>query len=67
MLELEKKIIHWADRNKHWLFVLVITALSAGIRKFGLPLESPDYEAFLKPWFDTIKAGGGLKAISEQV
>lgn len=41
--------------------------LAALIRLNGLDFHSGDYEGFLRPWYDEIKANGGLAAIGTQV
>ena len=41
--------------------------LAALIRLNGLDFHSGDYDGFLRPWYDEIKANGGLAAIGTQV
>lgn len=67
MTEIEKKALDWADRHKVWLFAGAVSVLAALIRLNGLDFHSGDYDGFLRPWYDEIKANGGLAAIGTQV
>lgn len=67
MLACERKAIDWAERHAIWLFAGVVSVLAALIRLNGLDVRSADYDAWLRPWYDTIKEMGGLAAVSRQV
>lgn len=67
MTKAEQKILDWVDRHKLWLFAGAISVLAALIRLCGLDFHSGDYDGFLRPWYDTIKANGGLRGLGEQV
>lgn len=62
----EEKVIEWIQKQKDYLFFIVVTALAIVIRYKGRNFMSNDMETFLLPWYDSIKAGGGLKALSQQ-
>lgn len=67
MTRLERRFLEWADRNRLWLFAGAVSVLAALIRLNGLDFHSGDYDGFLRPWYDEIKANGGLAAIGTQV
>lgn len=58
MLSAEKKFIAALERNRFWLFLILVTAFGIMARMPCLPNQSDDYTAFLQPWFDTIEANG---------
>lgn len=58
MLSAEKKFISALERNRFWLFLILVTAFGIMARMPCLPNQSDDYTAFLQPWFDTIEANG---------
>ena len=68
MTKAERKCIEWIGAHLPLLVFLAAGALGALIR-FSLRAEggNGDLTAFLLPWYDTIKARGGLSALSEQV
>ena len=67
MTRLERRALNWAERNRIWLFAAAVSVLAALIRLYGLDFHSGDYDGFLRPWYDEIKANGGLAAIGTQV
>ena len=67
MTRLERRALNWAERNRIWLFAAAVSVLAALIRLYGLDFHSGDYDGFLRPWSDEIKANGGLAAIGTQV
>lgn len=49
------------------LFLITVTVLAFVVRLRFLPLESCDYGEFLHGWFTTLKDGGGILAIGQNV
>lgn len=67
MLLFEKKIIQKIEQHSHLFFFLIISMLGVVIRILGRKFISLDMSYFLKPWFEIIKAQGGLQGLSSQV
>lgn len=67
MLEIEKKIINWIEKNFKILFFLVITILGGFIRYIGKDFVSDDMSRCLIPWFNVFKEAGGLSGLSKQI
>jgi len=67
MTRLEQRLLDWADRHKALLFAAAISVIAALTRLCGLDWHSGDYDGFLHPWYDAIKANGGLAGLGEQV
>lgn len=67
MSKIEQRIISWIDKHKEIIFCLVISVIAAQIRLYGLDFHSGDYDGYLRPWYDTIKANGGFSGLSQQV
>lgn len=57
----------WLEKNMLWLFAVIVSAAAAVLRINGLDMVSMDYRDCLGPWFETIRANGGLAGISQQV
>ena len=59
------------DKNKKFLknFIILATIiwLALIVRIHGLPSTNQDYNAFLSPWFDTIKTNGGFSALKNSI
>ncbi|MBU3181226.1 hypothetical protein [Clostridium psychrophilum] len=59
------------DKNKKFFKKFIILAtiiwLALIVRIHGLPSTNQDYNAFLSPWFDTIKTNGGFSALKNLV
>lgn len=68
MTKTERKCIEWIRAHLPLMLFLAAGAFGALIR-FSLRAESDngDLTKFLLPWYDTIKANGGLRALGEQV
>lgn len=49
------------------LVMLLPLAAAMLVRCLLLDYESSDYQMFLEPWYETIRAGGGFGAISQKV
>lgn len=47
--------------------LVAVVAVAIGVRLLFLDRVSQDYTAFLSPWYDTLKAGGGFAAVGTQV
>ena len=63
----EQRIIDWIDKHKEIIFCLIISVIAAQVRLYGLDFHSGDYDGYLRPWYDTIKANGGFSGLSQQV
>ena len=59
MSKLENRLLDWAEQHKALLFAAAISLIAALTRLCGLDWHSGDYDGFLRPWYDTIKANGG--------
>ena len=67
MYSKERKIIEFLEKHVSIILIIVATVLSAGIRYKGREFVSGDIDCYLVPWYNTIEANGGIKALSEQV
>lgn len=63
MFKKEKEFIEFCKKNYFIIFAVIITIFALVIRIFPLKFESDDYLTFLSPWFNYMKANGGLKAL----
>ena len=64
---LENKLIETIDKHRHVLLLALLFLLGIAIRWAGRYFVSEDMTYCLMPWFDKIKAAGGLPALSSQV
>lgn len=67
MLKFEQKLADWLDKNRYLLFLLSISLAALLLRYMGKEVLSKDYIQCLEPWFNAIKANGGLRGIDKQV
>lgn len=67
MLEIEKKIINWIEKNYKIIFFLVISILGGFIRYMGRDFSNSDMNGCLIPWFNRFKEAGGLSGLSIQI
>ena len=63
MLGIERKITDWIRR--YYFIIFGIFAFVAGLklRKMGLEFVSSDFQNYLQPWYDTMKANTGFKGL----
>ncbi len=63
MLGIERKITDWIRR--YYFVIFGIFAFIAGLklRKMGLEFVSSDFQNYLQPWYDTMKANTGFKGL----
>lgn len=63
MLGIERKITDWIRR--YYFIIFGIFAFIAGLklRKMGLEFVSSDFQNYLQPWYDTMKANTGFKGL----
>lgn len=61
MLGIERKITDWIRR--YYFVIFGIFAFIAGLklRKMGLEFVSSDFQNYLQPWYDTMKANTALR------
>lgn len=64
MLKFEEKVLDFCKKNYKIIFCIFITILALIIRVKMLSYNNGDYASFLKPWFDDLKANGGLKGLA---
>ena len=57
----KRKAEGFLSGSKYWAWPVTIVALLARFAFFAYP--SGDYTQFLQPWFEELKAAGGLAAI----
>ena len=67
MTSLENKFIDAINKHRHVLLLVLLFVLGAAIRWAGRYFVSEDMTYCLMPWFEKIKAAGGLPALSNQV
>ena len=67
MTSLENKFIDAINKHRNVLLLVLLFALGAAIRWAGRYFVSEDMTYCLMPWFEKIKAAGGLPALSNQV
>lgn len=67
MTSVENKFIDAINKRRHVLLLVLLFALGAAIRWAGRYFVSEDMTYCLMPWFEKIKAAGGLPALSSQV
>lgn len=60
----ELKLLEFIKKNYKIIFVACITIIALLIRIKMFGYDQGDYKNFLKPWFDTLKENGGLKALA---
>lgn len=63
----EKKLLEWIEKNFYYFAFAGVIALGILIRYVLREVISADGVAAYLPWFEEIKAGGGIKALSKQV
>lgn len=67
MIELERKMWKFIDRNKIYIFFIIVTVISLLFRSSLLSNSFGDYDSYLKPWFEELKANGGLNALKLEI
>lgn len=67
MTLLENKFIDAINKHRNVLLLVLLFVLGAAIRWAGRYFVSEDMTYCLMPWFEKIKAAGGLPALSSQV
>ena len=67
MTSLENKFIDAINKHRNVLLLVLLFVLGAAIRWAGRFFVSEDMTYCLMPWFEKIKAAGGLPALSSQV
>ena len=67
MTSLENKFIDAINKHRNVLLLVLLFVLGAAIRWAGRYFVSEDMTYCLMPWFEKIKAAGGLPALSNQV
>ena len=67
MTSLENKFIAAIDKHRNVLFLAIVVLIGAAIRWAGRYFVSEDMTFCLIPWFERIRASGGLPALSGQV
>lgn len=67
MSQIEHKLLNIITKNSIIIFGVVITLLAVFVRFQVRGFCSADMEGYLLPWYDQIKAGGGLSMLKQQV
>lgn len=67
MLSFEKRVLDWIETHKFVVCVVVVSIFAFFVRCACFNHASHDYIMYLHPWYETIKDGGGLSSLSEQV
>lgn len=63
----EKKIITLLLKYKEVIMIVLISLLALAVRVALIKFRSYDYNFFLSPWYQQIKAGGRIAALQKQV
>ena len=66
-LYLEDKVWKFIEKNKFFIFFMLITLLSVIIRLKLLEYKSNDYFSCLEPWFNQLREGGGFNALKNEI
>lgn len=67
MNKIEGNVIRFAEKNRAVLFFGIISLLAFYIRFAGFDYVSGDMSAFLIPWFNQIRDGGGIVSLKSQI
>ena len=67
MEKVREKIWGFIDENKIFIFLVIITSFAIFLRLQMYTYTFGDYEMFLEPWFNELKAGGGLAALGKGI
>ena len=67
MIKSEKKFVAWVEKYSAFIFIAVISVLGLAARISAFNFHTADSDCFLLPWFEQIKANGGLATLGEQV
>ncbi len=67
MLKAEQKLIQWGERHLLVIFFILVSVCGFFARYYLRDFSSTDANCCLLPWYDTIRDGGGLNALKEQV
>ena len=63
----EKRFLNHLEELKELIYFLVITLFAIIARISAKDYISVDANIFLLPWYDEIKAGGGIIALKNQI
>lgn len=63
-LKIENKIVDFIEKHIDFIILGILVIVALAIRYKLRSFQSGDYVYFLEPWFNQLKAGGGLKAIA---
>lgn len=66
MTTIEQKFFDLVKKNILIIAFAAVTVLGIVLRACGFGFESGDFQSFLNPWYETIKAGG-IQGLSRQV
>ncbi len=56
--KIEGKVWKFIDKNKIWIFLIIITVLAIILRSNMYSNTYGDFEMFIDPWFNQLKACG---------
>lgn len=56
MKEIGEKVWTFINKYKIWIFLAIISILALCLRFSLFSISSGDYEIFLSPWFEELKA-----------
>lgn len=63
----EEKLLKWMTENLLWLALIAATVASLAIRYLLRGFLSGDMESCLLPWYEAIKANGGIKGLATPI
>lgn len=62
-----EKIWDFIEKKKFVIFFLIITLIAIYARYLMIEVRWGDFTLFIDPWFETLKEGGGLAALSQDI
>lgn len=62
-----EKIWDFIEKKKFVIFFLIITIIAIYARYLMIEVRWGDFTIFIDPWFETLKEGGGLAALSQNI
>ena len=63
--QMENRVLDFFVKHNILIIIAIATVLALVVRLKFRQFESGDFIVFLQPWFDELRAGGGLPAISK--
>ena len=65
--DIESKIWDFVNEHTYFIYFVLITFLAFVVRYLLIKYPSGDYDMFLKPWFNDLKALGGFSGLASDI